>query len=271
MELRSRHWIVALVIAGLFHAALVLALIPTPTAPPQAPVTLVLEIGAGGDGSLEGGDGEEAGAPEAVSSSAPEASVPASADGPWVASSTPVLTTPDPAPPAEPEERPVSEPAPVPKPAPRKTTPARAPQAPVRSPGTERSNPDASGRRTAEAAPGNGGQAASGSGAGRGPGVDQGTGGADAYYSQLARWLNQHKRYPSQARHRRQQGTVSVKFTIDRNGRLVSHQILSSSGHSLLDGEVSAMLERASPMPKIPDSMNRPQLTVTLPITFNLR
>lgn len=69
----------------------------------------------------------------------------------------------------------------------------------------------------------------------------------------------------------RQQGTVKVRFTIDRNGRLLSHQILSSSGHGLLDREISAMLQRASPMPGIPATMNRSQLTVTLPINFNLR
>ena len=69
----------------------------------------------------------------------------------------------------------------------------------------------------------------------------------------------------------RQQGTVRVRFTIDRKGRLVSHQILSSSGYGLLDREISAMLKRASPMPSIPATMNRSQLTVTLPIVFNLR
>lgn len=248
MELRPRHWIVALVIAGLFHAALVLALIPTPTAREQAPVTRVLEIGTGGDGRLESGDGAEAGTAEAAASSAP------------ATSATPASATPDAgAPPAEP--------VPAPAPAPRKPPlPARAPPTPARAP-----SPAASEGRAPNATPGSGGQAASDSGTGRGPGVDQGAGGADAYYSQLARWLNRHKRYPPQARQRRQQGTVRVKFTIDRNGRLLSHQILRSSGHSLLDREVSAMLERASPMPKIPDTMSRPQLTVTLPIMFNLR
>ncbi|MFP4077374.1 MAG: hypothetical protein ACLFTD_12980, partial [Halochromatium sp.] len=79
MELRPRHWIIALFIAGLLHAALVLALIPTPTAPDQESITLLLEIGTGGDGDPEGGDGEEAGAAGAVPASAPTAAEPASA------------------------------------------------------------------------------------------------------------------------------------------------------------------------------------------------
>ncbi|TVQ94014.1 MAG: energy transducer TonB, partial [Chromatiaceae bacterium] len=119
---------------------------------------------------------------------------------------------------------------------------------------------------------GSGTGAARGSGSGTG-GAGRGSGGADlgGYTGSLAAWLNRHKRYPDQARRLRQQGTVQVSFTIDRNGRLVSHRIIASSGHRLLDQEVSAMLRRASPMPALPASLGRNQLTVTLPISFSLR
>ncbi|NCA72020.1 MAG: energy transducer TonB [Sphingobacteriia bacterium] len=69
----------------------------------------------------------------------------------------------------------------------------------------------------------------------------------------------------------RQQGTVQVRFTIDRRGRLLDHQIVKGSGHAELDAEVSAMLERASPMPAIPESLGRSQVTITVPIVFALR
>jgi protein TonB len=69
----------------------------------------------------------------------------------------------------------------------------------------------------------------------------------------------------------RQQGTVKVRFTIDQNGRVISHQIVTTSGHPLLDQEAAAMLNRASPMPKIPRSLGHSRLTITLPIAFNLR
>lgn len=120
-------------------------------------------------------------------------------------------------------------------------------------------------------------------GGGRGAGHGQqgtgrggaGRGGSPAsagqYFRQLATWLNRHKRYPSQARRRREQGTVKVQFTIDRNGRLLSHRILSSSGHARLDQEAEAMLKRASPMPAIPAALNRSRVTVTLPINFSLQ
>lgn len=108
-------------------------------------------------------------------------------------------------------------------------------------------------------------------GTGRGPGSGGGSAGAGHYYGQLASWLNRHKRYPARARHQSEQGTVKIQFTIDRNGRLLSHRIVSSSGHGLLDQEAEAMLERASPMPAIPAALNRSRLTVTLPIHFSLR
>jgi protein TonB len=69
----------------------------------------------------------------------------------------------------------------------------------------------------------------------------------------------------------RQQGTVRVSFTIDRNGRVLSHRIVASSGHTALDREVSAMLRRASPFPRIPSGFGQSRLSVTVPIRFALR
>jgi len=114
---------------------------------------------------------------------------------------------------------------------------------------------------------GSGRGSSSGSGSGRG----KGSASAANYFGRLASWLNRHKRYPAQARRRRAQGTVKVQFTIDRNGRLLSHRVVSSSGHRLLDQEAEAMLKRASPMPAIPAALNRSRLTVTLPVNFSLR
>ncbi len=118
---------------------------------------------------------------------------------------------------------------------------------------------------------GSGRGSSSGSGSGSGSGRGSGSASAASYYGRLASWLNRHKRYPAQARRQRSQGTVKVRFTIDRNGRLLSHQIVSSSGHRLLDQEAEAMLKRASPMPAIPAVLNRSRLTVTLPVNFSLR
>ncbi|MCK7576413.1 MAG: energy transducer TonB [Chromatiales bacterium] len=115
------------------------------------------------------------------------------------------------------------------------------------------------------------GQAAGGSGSAKGAGQGAGSQGVANYQGTLAAWLNRHKRYPDRARRLRQQGTVRVSFTIDRQGRLISHRIVGASGYPLLDQEVEALVRRASPMPPFPAGLTQSQLTITVPISFNLR
>lgn len=118
-------------------------------------------------------------------------------------------------------------------------------------------------------------QPAGANGYGKGGSGSEGGGGGQAstsnYYGRLATWLARHKRYPVQARRLRQEGTAKVTFTITRSGRVVSKRIVQSSGYELLDQEVQAMLERASPLPRIPSSLGRSRLTITLPVAFALR
>jgi len=91
------------------------------------------------------------------------------------------------------------------------------------------------------------------------------------YLGQLAAWLNRHKRYPRQARRRHQEGTVQLYFVMDRQGRVLSHRIVSGSGHRLLDEAAEKMLSRAGPLPAIPPELALSTLEVTVPITFSLR
>lgn len=105
----------------------------------------------------------------------------------------------------------------------------------------------------ADAAPAGGGQAASAT-----------------YFGQLKGWLNRHKRYPTAAKKAKEQGVVVVNFTIDRRGELIASAIEKSSGHPLLDAAALALLQRAEPMPRIPESLGLQTLTVSLPIDYSL-
>src|SRR3546814_5511323 len=75
------------------------------------------------------------------------------------------------------------------------------------------------------------------------------------YKAQLYAWLEKHKEYPRRARLRRQEGTALLEFAMDRGGRVLSYRIVESSGYKLLDDEVVAMIERASPLPTPPAAM----------------
>ena len=105
---------------------------------------------------------------------------------------------------------------------------------------------------------------------------DQSAGGGQAgdrqdYLALLAAWLERHKEYPRRARARGEEGTVLLRFKIDRGGRLLMWRIDRSSGHPALDREVEAMLQRAEPLPPLPPEMTQAQLELAVPIQFRLR
>lgn len=122
----------------------------------------------------------------------------------------------------------------------------------------------ASDGRSGSGASAHGGAAESSSGGGR-PGV------STDYVSILQAWLEEHKEYPRRARSRRQEGVVYLYFVMDRGGRVLQHRIDRSSGYSLLDREVEAMIRRAEPLPAMPDDMTQARLELVVPVQFRLR
>ena len=87
----------------------------------------------------------------------------------------------------------------------------------------------------------------------------------------LFKQLQRFKNYPSGARARNEQGVVMLTFTVDRDGHVLSRQIVTGSGHPDLDAEVLTMIERAQPLPAFPASMTQAQQDFTVPIRFSLR
>ena len=87
----------------------------------------------------------------------------------------------------------------------------------------------------------------------------------------LFKQLQRFKSYPSGARARNEQGVVMLAFTVDRNGHVLSRQIVTGSGYPDLDAEVLTMIERAQPLPAFPASMTQAQQDFSVPIRFSLR
>lgn len=83
--------------------------------------------------------------------------------------------------------------------------------------------------------------------------------------------LQQNKRYPSGAEARRDQGVVTLSFTVDRNGKVLARSIAKSSGFEALDQEVLAMIQRAQPLPAFPAAMAQASVNLTVPIRFSLK
>jgi protein TonB len=91
-------------------------------------------------------------------------------------------------------------------------------------------------------------------------------------------WINllfshllRYRQYPSSAQANRQEGVVTLTFTMDRSGRVLARHIARSSGVAALDAEALAMIERAQPLPPFPSNMSETARSFTAPIRFSLR
>lgn len=91
------------------------------------------------------------------------------------------------------------------------------------------------------------------------------------YLSIISSQLERNKVYPRAARDRRQQGRARLRFTIDRQGNVLGHELLSSAGYALLDQEVRSLIRRVSPLPPMPADMPQETLELTVSIDFFLR
>ena len=90
------------------------------------------------------------------------------------------------------------------------------------------------------------------------------------YASRLRAWLEAHKTYPQRARMRREEGVVHVHFAVDRDGRLLRGDVVSTSGFASLDAEAMAMLDRSNPFPGAPHSVRGERIEVSTPVEFFL-
>lgn len=221
-----------------------------------------LEISLGPAGSATGGPKQE----EGIEQSEPE---------------TPELKQPEKKPEPKPESKPKSKPKPEPKPKPESEPKALplakpVPQPEVLNQAEAASEPE---QETLTPPPatltGNNGQSGDQETGTTGNGNNTAGGGlsgkTDDYAATLLAWLEKHREYPRRARMRRQEGTVLLHFVIDRNGRVLEHRIEKSSGFSILDEEVLKMLQRAQPLPAMPDDIDMEQLALAVPVQFFLR
>ncbi|MBB1432835.1 energy transducer TonB, partial [Pseudoalteromonas sp. SG43-6] len=91
------------------------------------------------------------------------------------------------------------------------------------------------------------------------------------YATTLLTWLEKHKEYPRIAKSRRQQGTVIVYFIVGRDGMIVTSRIEQTSGYPALDDEALKMLQRAQPLPAIPNGIAGNNLELVVPVEFFIR
>lgn len=89
------------------------------------------------------------------------------------------------------------------------------------------------------------------------------------WQSAVGAWLQSNKTYPDAARRRGDEGRATVRFTVNREGRVVDFQLMASTGSVALDAAVDQLL-RGARLPPFPSGMSQEQVTVTLQIRYAL-
>jgi periplasmic protein TonB len=88
-----------------------------------------------------------------------------------------------------------------------------------------------------------------------------------AWQKQIFIRLNASRSFPPQAMG--QSGTAKVRFVLDRSGKLISNQILQSSGLKPFDLEAVAIVDRAQPFPAPPAEIDDDRLKLIVPMDFD--
>jgi periplasmic protein TonB len=82
--------------------------------------------------------------------------------------------------------------------------------------------------------------------------------------------LQKFHKYPRSAQRRNVEGTVLLRFRMDRNGKVLSYSIERTSEHEVLDEAALAMIERAQPLPPLPDDVPGESIELIIPANFNI-
>ena len=85
----------------------------------------------------------------------------------------------------------------------------------------------------------------------------------------LANWLAAHKAYPEEARRRGQHGSVTLRFSVDRSGRVLDVVVAGRAGAAMLDAAAEAMLQGAL-LPPFTADMPQDKVTVTVRVRYTL-
>jgi len=92
----------------------------------------------------------------------------------------------------------------------------------------------------------------------------------EQYLKAVISELEKHKRYPPIARRLGIEGTVTVEFSINKDGKLKYVRIASSSGSSILDSAAKKLVKSCH-FPPLPPDFDHDSFKVKIPIHYKLQ
>jgi protein TonB len=90
------------------------------------------------------------------------------------------------------------------------------------------------------------------------------------WLAQVIARLERYKSYPRSAKKRDQQDTVTLQFTVNPAGQVMSSSVDSRYHYRVLEDEVREMLRLASPLPPLPKQLADSQIVWHVPMDFHL-
>jgi len=90
----------------------------------------------------------------------------------------------------------------------------------------------------------------------------------DTWQGHVLARLGKFRRYPTGARNRHEEGVPYIRFTMDRNGMVLSSTLERSSGFADLDREAVRLPKRAQPLPKPPPAVVGDTIELVVPVEF---
>lgn len=92
------------------------------------------------------------------------------------------------------------------------------------------------------------------------------------YQQRVRNRIEEHREYPLPARRREQEGTATVRFVIDRRGRIVEGpEIEQTTRFQILNEAALAAVRNAAPFPRFDERVGPETITFLVPIVFSIR
>jgi protein TonB len=83
---------------------------------------------------------------------------------------------------------------------------------------------------------------------------------------QISAYFNLHKRYPD---NKNKTMTVQLSLVLDRRGKVLSVDVVGTSGEAAFDQAAVSMVRRSDPVPPPPAGLTDDQFSFTLPVNFS--
>ena len=92
-----------------------------------------------------------------------------------------------------------------------------------------------------------------------------------SYLGLVFQKLESHKRYPRVAERSGLNGRVVLRFTVRWDGEVLNPEVVEVTGHDSFRQAALQALRRVGQLPNFPDGIERQELLIEIPLTFDLR